>query len=76
MEEPEAYRPLQYPDCEGQTVSPEEFSKLVDMYYDIWGWDRETGWPTRETWIRCGLEDVAEEMEKLGKLPPDRTNKN
>ena len=76
MEEPEAYRPLQYPDCEGQTVSPEEFSKLVDMYYDIWGWDRETGWPTRETWIRCGLEDVAEEMEKLGKLPPDRTNKS
>jgi aldehyde:ferredoxin oxidoreductase len=69
MEEPEAYRPLQYPDCEGQITTRENFSALVDLYYDRWGWDRETGWPTRATWEECDLGDVADEMEKLGKLP-------
>ncbi|MCL2391386.1 MAG: aldehyde ferredoxin oxidoreductase [Oscillospiraceae bacterium] len=69
QEEPEAYEPLQYPDSEGQTLLPEDFSKLVDHYYDVWGWDRKTGWPTRETWVRVGLEDVADTMDALGMLP-------
>jgi aldehyde:ferredoxin oxidoreductase len=33
MEVKEAYKPLQYPDCEGQTVTYQEYSDLVDLYY-------------------------------------------
>lgn len=69
MEVKEAYTPLTYPDCEGQTTTWENFNALVDLYYKQWGWDIETGWPTRETWERCDLSEVADEFEALGKLP-------
>ncbi|MCL1828387.1 MAG: aldehyde ferredoxin oxidoreductase [Oscillospiraceae bacterium] len=63
------YPPLQFPDADGRTFTKDEFNDLVDMYYDLRGWDKKTGWPTRETWERCGLPEVADELEALGKLP-------
>jgi len=60
---------MQYPDPLGETVSWEDWNDLVDIYYDRRGWDRKTGWPTRETYERFGLKDVADEMEAVGKLP-------
>ncbi|MDR0851916.1 MAG: aldehyde ferredoxin oxidoreductase [Clostridiales Family XIII bacterium] len=69
MEVKEVHRMLTYPDCEGTTVSWEDFNDLVDLYYDQRGWDRETGWPTLATWAKCGLSDIAEELKQLGKLP-------
>jgi aldehyde:ferredoxin oxidoreductase len=39
------------------------------MYYEQRGWDKQTGWPTRETYERLGLGEVADELEALGKLP-------
>ena len=59
---------MQYPDPFGDTVSWEDWNDLVDIYYDRRGWDRKTGWPTRETYEKYGLKDVADEMETLGKL--------
>jgi aldehyde:ferredoxin oxidoreductase len=69
MEVKEAYRPLQYPDCEGTTTTWEEFNELVDVFYDYCGWDKKTGWPTRETYEKYGLGYVADELNALGKLP-------
>ncbi len=69
MEVKEAWRPLQYPDCEGTTTSWEEFNDLVDVFYDYCGWDRKTGWPTRACYEKYGLGYVADEMETVGKLP-------
>jgi aldehyde:ferredoxin oxidoreductase len=36
-------------------------------YYDLEGWDVETGWPTRSTLRDCGLAHVAEVLERQGK---------
>ena len=47
----------------------EAFGRLMDEFYDLRGWDRETGWPSRATWERLGMQDVADELERLGKLP-------
>jgi aldehyde:ferredoxin oxidoreductase len=69
MEVSEAYTPLQYPDAEGLTVTRAEYEDLVDLYYEQWGWDKKTGWPTRETYEKYGLGEVADELEALGKLP-------
>lgn len=69
LEVNESYPPLQYPDCEGRTFSLGDYNDLVDLYYDRWGWDRETGWPTRATYERCGMKEIADELEALGKLP-------
>jgi len=60
---------MQYPDSFGETVSWEDWSDLVDIYYDRRGWDRKTGWPTRAAYEKYGLEDVADELETAGKLP-------
>jgi aldehyde:ferredoxin oxidoreductase len=42
-----------------------EFLRLVDEYYVLRGWDKETGWPRREKLLELGLRDFAEELEKL-----------
>ena len=37
-----------------------ELEKMKDDYYQIMGWDRQTGIPTRQTLEKLGLADVAE----------------
>jgi aldehyde:ferredoxin oxidoreductase len=63
------YPSIEMPDASGLTVSYEDFNKLVDGYYRERGWDIETGWPTRETWVKYGLDYVADDMKKENKLP-------
>jgi len=46
-----------------------KFEKMKDEYYKLRGWDTETSWPERETYERLGLKDVANSLQKLGKLP-------
>lgn len=57
------------PDPWGEVADWDGFNRLVDRYYETRGWDKDTAWPYRETWEACGLSDVADEMEKIGKLP-------
>lgn len=60
---------LRIPDSNGETVEEGEWNDLVDMYYTRRGWDLKTGWPTRATYEKYGLKDVADELEALGALP-------
>jgi aldehyde:ferredoxin oxidoreductase len=40
-----------------------------DQFYDVLGWDRKTGAPTRASLERLGLKDVADRLARLGLLP-------
>ena len=40
--------------------------KAKDLFYDIFGWDRTTGVPTRETLEKYDLADMADDLEKRG----------
>ena len=40
-----------------------------DLFYDIMGWDRATGIPTRATLTRLGLGDMADRLAQHGILP-------
>ncbi len=51
------------------TYDAEKFKVTTGNFYEYMGWDRETGWPTREHYESLGLKDVADELEALGKLP-------
>jgi len=42
--------------------SEAELEKMKDDYYQIMGWDLQTGIPTRQTLEKVGLADVAEEL--------------
>jgi aldehyde:ferredoxin oxidoreductase len=62
------------PDVPGKDAidSPEKMDRLLDEYYALHGWDRETSWPTRETLAALDLSDVADQLAKMGKLPEGR----
>jgi len=53
---------------DGLAFDREKWEKMLDEYYDLVGWDKETGAPTRARLEALGLKDVADELEKLGKL--------
>lgn len=57
------------PEIRGHLNSPEELHKMQDEYYTLHGWDVETGWPRKETLSNLGLDDIAKDLEKMGKLP-------
>ena len=45
-----------------------DIEKAKDMFYMELGWDGATGAPTRYTYERLGLKDVADGLEKMGLL--------
>lgn len=44
-----------------------DMEKALDMYYAAMGWDKD-GAPTRETYKKLGLDDVADQLAKLNLL--------
>jgi aldehyde:ferredoxin oxidoreductase len=45
-----------------------KFDRLLDEYYELHGWNKATSFPTRETLAGLGLDGVADDLEKIGKL--------
>ena len=45
-----------------------QFEEFKTTFYKLEGWDPSTGWPTRETLESLELADVADELEKKGRL--------
>ncbi len=50
--------------------SQEELDKMLDEYYQLHDWNRETSRPTRKTLELLNLSYVADELEEAGKLDP------
>jgi len=50
-------------------INKAKFEELKDRYYELRGWDVNTGWPTRAKLEELGLKDVADELASIGKLP-------
>jgi aldehyde:ferredoxin oxidoreductase len=53
---------------DGVMMDRSKFLKLLDKYYELRGWNRRTGWPTRAKLEELGLKEVADELESAGKL--------
>jgi aldehyde:ferredoxin oxidoreductase len=54
---------------DGLTFDRDKWEKVLNEYYDLNGWDKNTGVPTRTTLEGLGLKDVADELARAGKLP-------
>ena len=52
----------------GWKIDEEKYNQMLDEYYDLHGWDRETSFPKRETLAEAGLGTVADDLDKIGKL--------
>jgi aldehyde:ferredoxin oxidoreductase len=57
--------PLTTGPAKGVSASPKILNMLLDEYYELRGWDKETGIPTRSKLRELGLGDVARDLEKL-----------
>jgi ribonuclease HII len=52
----------------GRIVNKVKWDAAMDEYYTAMGYDLSNGWPTRARLEDLDLKDVADEMQKLGKL--------
>lgn len=52
----------------GWKIDKTKYNKMLDEYYELHGWDKETSYPKRNTLEDLGLEYVINELEKIGKL--------
>lgn len=50
----------------GRVADREKINKLLDEYYELRGWDKRKGVPTKGKLIELGLDYVAEELSKMG----------
>ena len=53
---PRFTQPLMLEGEEGGAIPAEDMKHALDLYYEMQGWDRETGAPTRAKLIELGLE--------------------
>jgi aldehyde:ferredoxin oxidoreductase len=63
MEEPVKSGPFA-----GYKADKEKWDEMLDRYYEIHGWDKTTSLQTAKCLTELGMEDVAEKLEKAGKL--------
>lgn len=52
----------------GMVVDRLEFEKMRDEYYELRGWDKNTGLQTKEKLMELNLKDVADALESRGLL--------
>ncbi len=53
---------------EGWKIDEQRWNGMLDDYYDLHGWDGATSFPRRETLVELGLEGVADDLARIGKL--------
>ena len=56
------------PDVEGIGMDRAKFQKMLDEYYELRGWNKVNGYPTREKLEDLDLKEVADELDRLGLL--------
>jgi aldehyde:ferredoxin oxidoreductase len=54
--------PLKSGPYKGEVMDEKKFEEMKDEYYEIRGWDKTSGVPSREKLEQLGLNDVAEEV--------------
>ena len=52
----------------GEKLDIDKYNMMLDNFYDLNGWDKNTGLQTREGLENLGLQDVAETLAKKGLL--------
>jgi len=53
---------------EGRRLTRQHFEHMLERFYEVSGWNRLTGFPTRKKLEELDLRDVAEELERMGRL--------
>lgn len=60
--------PIKTGNLAGWKIDKNKFNQMLDKYYELHRWDKETSFPTREILTELRLEYAADDLEKIGKL--------
>lgn len=60
------------PDAKDAVNSQEELDIMLDEYYKLHGWDKETSWPTKSNLLAMGLDYVAEELAGMDRVGQEK----
>ena len=52
----------------GYRCEKENWDRMLDEFYELHGWDKATGLQTRTSLTKLGMENVAQKLEKAGRL--------
>ena len=52
----------------GFKIDEKKYNKMLDEFYELWGWNKKTGMQTRVCLEKLGLKDIANKLAKQGKL--------
>ena len=52
----------------GERLDLDKFNRLLDSYYEMRGWDQQTGKPKRSKLEELKLGDIADELARYGQL--------
>jgi len=52
----------------GWKIEKKKWDDLLDEYYEMHNWDKQTSYPTRKCLEELDLKKIADELEKVGKL--------
>lgn len=52
----------------GAKCERKKWDEMLDRFYELNKWDRQTGWPTRKGLEELGLGEIAERLKKVGRL--------
>jgi aldehyde:ferredoxin oxidoreductase len=52
----------------GYKCDKEKWDQMLDRFYELHGWDQKTGLQNQECLSRLELDDVADKLERMGKL--------
>jgi aldehyde:ferredoxin oxidoreductase len=63
LEEPISSGPLQ-----GERLHADKWGQMLDEYYELHGWDKQTGWQTKCSLENLQLGEIADELKAAGKL--------
>jgi aldehyde:ferredoxin oxidoreductase len=58
----------EYINISGRCIDKKKFEVFKTRFYQLEGWDPDTGYPTRNTLKSLNLRYVADELEKNGKV--------
>jgi len=58
----------EFQNCKELYFSREGVDQFKTHFYEIEGWNKDTGYPTRKTLEDLGMKDVADVLQSKGKL--------
>jgi aldehyde:ferredoxin oxidoreductase len=58
------FEPLPEGPAKGRQVDAQEYARALDLYYEMSGWEKSTGNPTRSKLCDLSLEWLAEEASR------------